>query len=91
MGINADPDREPRVPDETLRGEGSRATESHEPHAALERAFIDEFLASRGYTLRSIDRLPPGDREALLRAAAAHATLKLAEIEARAHLINEIE
>jgi hypothetical protein len=91
MGTDSDPDRKCHVPDATPTGEGNSEAASNEPFATLERAFIDEFLARRGYTLRSIDRLPPGDREPLLRAAAAHATLKLAEIEARAHLINEIE
>ena len=71
---------------------GPRANaELRERHAILERAFIDEFLAKRGYTLQSVDRLPPGDREPLLRAAATFATLKLAEIEARARLVKEIE
>lgn len=91
MGTNSDPDRKSHVPDATPTGEGNSAADSKERFAALERAFIDEFLARRGYTLRSVDRLPPGDREPLLRAAAGYATLKLAEIEARAHLINEIE
>jgi hypothetical protein len=34
--------------------------------------------------------LPPGDRELLLRAAVQIASLRLAEIESRAHLIDEI-
>jgi hypothetical protein len=67
------------------------ATEPRVPEATLEAALIDEFLARRGYTLRSINRLPPADREPLLRAAASFATLRLAEIEARAHLVHEIE
>ena len=59
-------------------------------HAGLERALMEEYLASCGHTLRSIDDLPPADREPLLRAATASATLKLAEIEARAHLIERL-
>ena len=93
MSTNSDPRGGPRVPD-APHDAGDRATtdaEWNEPHGALERAFIDAFLARRGYTLRSIDRLPPGDREPLLRAAAAFATLKLAAIEARAHVVKEIE
>lgn len=62
-----------------------------EPHAALERAMIDEFLRARGYTLRSIDAMRPADREPLLRAAVTFATLRLAEIEARAHFVDEID
>ena len=64
--------------------------ESKNPEAMLERALIDEFLARRGYTLNSVNRLPPGDRESLLRGAASFAALRLAEIEARTHFIDEI-
>jgi hypothetical protein len=62
-----------------------------EPYAALERAIIDEFLRARGHTLRSIDAMRPADREPLLRAAVTFATLRLAEIEARAHFVDEID
>jgi hypothetical protein len=58
---------------------------------ALERAFLDEFLSARGYTFQSIEKLAKPRREALLREAAAYATLKLAEIEARAHFVKDLE
>lgn len=61
-----------------------------DPHAALERAFIDEFLRARGHTLRSVAALPPDEMSGLLRAAVAHATLRLTEIEARAHYVSEL-
>jgi len=61
-----------------------------DPHAALERAFIDEFLRARGHTLRTMAGLPSDEMAALLRAAVAHATLRLTEIEARAHYISEL-
>ena len=60
------------------------------PNAALERQLIAEFLAAHGHTLRSLTGLPAAEREQLLRDAAACATLRLAEIEARAHLIDEM-
>jgi hypothetical protein len=62
-----------------------------DPHAALERALIAEFLDSMGQTQLSIEALPPDQQRALLRVAAAYATLKLSEIEARARYVNEIE
>lgn len=65
--------------------------ELQEPQAVLERALIDEFLAERGYTLRSIASLPATERNLLLRGAAEWATLKLAEIEARARFVEQIE
>jgi hypothetical protein len=61
-----------------------------DPHAALERAFIDEFLRAHGHTLRSLAERPPEEVATLLRAAVAHATLRLSEIEARAHYVAEL-
>jgi hypothetical protein len=61
-----------------------------DPHAPLERAFIDEFLHTRGHTLRTLTELPPEEMAALLRAAVAHATLRLGEIDARAHYISDL-
>ena len=58
---------------------------------ALECALIDEFLADRGHTLQSMRMLPAALREALLCAAAEHASLKLAEIESRAHFVKDLE
>lgn len=60
------------------------------PDAGLERVFIDEFLEARGHTQRSVLELPPAEAESLLRAAAEHASLRLAEIESRARYIDEI-
>ena len=58
--------------------------------SGLERALIEEYLAARGHTLRSLAELPLVEREPMLRAATTSATLKLAEIEARAHLLDSM-
>ena len=58
---------------------------------ALERALMDEFLSDRGHTLQSIRTLPAPRREELLRGAAEHASLRLAEIESRAHFVKDLE
>jgi hypothetical protein len=58
---------------------------------ALECALIDEFLVDHGHTLQSIRMLPAALREELLGAAAEHASLKLAELECRAHFVKELE
>lgn len=58
---------------------------------SLESAFIDEFLSARGHSFQSIKELTPARRQELLRGAAEYATLKLAEIEARAHLVKDLE
>jgi hypothetical protein len=64
---------------------------STDPHGPLECALIDEFLAERGHTLLSIDKLPLPERQELLRRAASYATLRLAEIESRAHFVDDLE
>ena len=64
---------------------------SIDPLGPLERALIDEFLAERGHTLLSAGKLPLPERRELLRRAASFATLRLAEIEARAHFVKDLE
>jgi len=57
----------------------------------LECALIDQFLADRGHTFQSIEKLPKGHREALLRDAAQSVSLRLAEIQSRAHLLKGLD
>lgn len=64
---------------------------SADPYGPLECALMDEFLAERGHSLQSVGRLPLPDRRELLRSAASYATLRLAEIEARAHYVDDID
>lgn len=61
-----------------------------DPHAALERMLIDEFLGARGLTRHSASELPAAEATTLLRAASEYASLRLAEIESRAHYADEI-
>jgi hypothetical protein len=70
-----------------------RAADSQmqDPHSALERALIGEFLHRLGHSLPSVRRLPADEQLPLLRAAATYATLKLSEIESRARFVDEID
>jgi hypothetical protein len=61
-----------------------------EPQAALERAFIDEYLKARGHELRALRMLPDDLVHELLREAVQYAAARLAELEARAHYVNEL-
>jgi len=61
-----------------------------EPQAALERAFIDEYLRVHGHDLRVLWTLPGDQVKAILREAALYAAMRLAELEARAHYVHEI-
>lgn len=56
------------------------------PQSALERKFIEEFLGRKGQSLSTISMLAEEERIALMKEACSYASLKLAEIESRAHL-----
>ena len=60
------------------------------PLSQLERAFIDEFVRARGYDPLKLAELPEREREQILTQASVHASAKLAEVEAKSHLIDEI-
>jgi hypothetical protein len=62
-----------------------------DPHAALERALIAEFLETLGHTIHSVRTLPPDQQKDVLRFAMTYATLRLSEIEARARYVDEID
>lgn len=72
--MRPDPDQPPR-PDQT---------------AELELAFISEFLEGRGHTLHSLSLLPESERHALMRDASFHASMRLTEVESRAHYVDDL-
>jgi hypothetical protein len=57
----------------------------------MERSLIDEFLQTRGHTLASLHELPEAEAKALMTAASLHASMRLTEVESRAHFIDEIK
>lgn len=61
-----------------------------DPHAQLERAFIDEYLARRGQSYSSLPDLPEEDAKTLLQEASRYASGRLTELESRAHWIDEM-
>lgn len=58
--------------------------------APLETALIEEFLRAGGHDPAAVRDLPPAERERLMTAASLYASGKLAEVEARAHLIHDL-
>jgi hypothetical protein len=58
--------------------------------AHLELALIEQFIRARGIDPASLHDLPDDERERLQKDAAAHAALKLAEMESRAHYVHEL-
>ena len=61
-----------------------------DPHAQLERAFIDEFLRLHGHDPEAVRVLPAPEVLGLLEAASIYAAGKLAEFESRAHYVHDI-
>ena len=61
-----------------------------DPNGPLEQRLIDEYLESRGQTRRTVRDLPEREALSLLEAASDYASLRLAEIIARAHYVDEI-
>lgn len=61
-----------------------------DPNAVLEKAFIEEYLHEQGYSLEKIKELPKETAEKLMKEASQYASLKMEEVKARAHFVEEI-
>ncbi len=61
------------------------------PQSALERKYIQEFLANQGVSLENLGQLPKEEQQRLMRAASKYASLKLAEVESRAKFRHDID
>lgn len=61
-----------------------------DPNAMLEKALIDEYLKQKGYTHEDIKKLPAELVEKLMKEASQYASLKMEEVEARAHFVKEL-
>ena len=73
--MNPDPPAEPLMED---------------PTALLEKAIIEEYLRDRGLTLETLESLPKKTRKKLMTEASRYASLKLTELDARAHFVDEV-
>jgi hypothetical protein len=60
------------------------------PLGQLERSLIDDFVRARGYDPNNLVDLPDDDREKLLADACIYASMKLVEVDARSHFLDEI-
>jgi len=63
---------------------------SEGPMSALERKLIKQYLHGKGYSLEDLHGLPKEETKRLMTEACRYASLKLAEIEAKAKLRKEI-
>lgn len=72
----------------------TKQSEQAEPmedrNAFLEKALIEEYLHEKGYSLEGLKKLPAEVAEKLMKEASQYASLKMEEVEARAHFIKEL-
>ena len=61
-----------------------------DPNATLEKALIEEYLKTKGYSHEDLKKLPAELVEKLMKEASQYASLKMEEVEARAHLVKEL-
>jgi len=59
-------------------------------HAGLEMALIEEYLREKGYTLKTLRKLRQAEFKQFMKEASTYASGKLAELEERAHFLQEL-
>lgn len=59
-------------------------------HALLEKTLIEAYLKGKGHTLEDLKKLPEAEAKRLMTEASVYASGKLAELEERAHFIQEL-
>jgi hypothetical protein len=61
-----------------------------DPTAHLGQAYIEEYLHGKGHTWDSVCHLPKDEAKTLMTEASTYAALKLAEVYARGHVVEEL-
>jgi len=59
-------------------------------HAFLEMTLIEAYLKGKGYTLEDLQKLPEVEAKQLMKEASTYASGKLAEVEVKAHFMQEL-
>jgi hypothetical protein len=59
-------------------------------HAFLEKTLIEAYLKGKGYTLEDFRKLPKEEAKYLMKEASTYASGKLAEVEVKAHFMQEL-
>ncbi len=61
-----------------------------DPTAKLERMYVEEYLKTKGHTWKSVHALSDAERKRILTEASTYAAVKLAEVEGKAKVIDEL-
>lgn len=64
--------------------------DGEDPDSVLARAYLEEFLEAQGLTLPALRKLPKDRRRELLSRASRFASDRLADIEAKRRLLDEL-
>jgi hypothetical protein len=56
----------------------------------LERAYLEQYLHGLGYSLEMLHELPEAQADELMRAASLYASMRMAEVETRSHLVEDM-
>jgi len=56
----------------------------------LERAYLEQYLHGLGYSLEMLHELPEDKADELMRAASLYASMHMAEVETRSHLVEDM-
>lgn len=59
-------------------------------HAVLEKTLIETYLKGKGHSLEDLQKLPAEEAKQLMKEASTYASGKLAELEERAHFLQEL-
>jgi hypothetical protein len=59
-------------------------------HAFLEQTLIETYLKGKGFALEDLRKLPKAEAKQLMKEASTFASCKLAELEDRAHFVQEL-
>jgi len=73
----------------------TKLTKNIEPvedrNAFLETQLMEQYLQEKGYSLAGLKELPADLVEKLMKQASQYASLKMEEVKARAHFLQEIK
>lgn len=61
-----------------------------DPKAHMENILIEEYLHEKGYSRKGLKQLPAELVETLMKEATRYASLKMEEVKAKAHFVEEI-
>ncbi len=60
------------------------------PQEQLAEMYVDEYLRSKGHTMKSVRELPEEQAKKIMIEASTYAAMKLVEVEKRAQMVHDL-